>query len=104
MQIAIAVAAKAAKEIHSHQRTNPFVDAMINVFFRPRGLYAVVLTWNPDETSHTSNVDLTSTVVKSFNPRTREPKTRNRFHTLYGNTYGNFKPPEAARTSSISDS
>ncbi|KAK8902849.1 hypothetical protein QC760_008351 [Botrytis cinerea] len=54
VQIAIAVAIKTANEIHSRQRTNSFLDAMNNQFFRPRGLYALVLTWNPDDGSHTS--------------------------------------------------
>lgn len=45
IQIAIAVAVKAASEMHSRQRTNSFLDKMNNEFFRPRGLYALVLTW-----------------------------------------------------------
>ncbi|KAM0310988.1 hypothetical protein ACHAO8_007604 [Botrytis cinerea] len=96
VQIAIAVAIKTANEIHSRQRTNSFLDAMNNQFFRPRGLYALVLTWNPDDGSHTSMVDMTSTISKSIDPQTGESKTRNKFHTSSGNTYGDFEFPEAA--------
>ncbi|KAF7867504.1 uncharacterized protein EAF02_009695 [Botrytis sinoallii] len=96
VQIAIAVAIKAANEIHSRQRTNSFLDAMNNQFFRPRGLYALVLTWNPDDGNHTSMVDMTSTISKSIDPQTGESKTRNKFHTSSGNTYGDFEFPEAA--------
>ncbi|KAF7945120.1 hypothetical protein EAE96_009899 [Botrytis aclada] len=96
VQIAIAVAIKAANEMHSRQRTNSFLDGMNNQFFRPRGLYALVLTWNPDDGNHTSMVDMTSTISKSINPQTRESKTRNKFRTSSGNTYGDFEFPEAA--------
>ncbi|TGO36068.1 hypothetical protein BHYA_0136g00110 [Botrytis hyacinthi] len=96
VQIAIAVAIKAANEMHSRQRTNSFLDAMNNQFFRPRGLYALVLTWNPDDGNHRSMVDMASTISKSIDPHTRESKTRNKFHTSSGNTYGDFEFPEAA--------
>lgn len=87
---------KAANEMHARQRTNSFLDAMNNQFFRPRGLYALVLTWNPDDGNHTSMVDMTSTISKSIDPQTGESKTRNKFHTSSGNTYGDFEFPEAA--------
>ncbi|KAF7917834.1 uncharacterized protein EAE97_011972 [Botrytis byssoidea] len=96
IQIAIAVAIKAANEMHSRQRTNSFLDAMNNQFFRPRGLYALVLTWNPDDGNHTSMVDMASTISKSIDPQTGESKMRNKFHTSSGDTYGDFEFPEAA--------
>ncbi|TGO14648.1 hypothetical protein BTUL_0050g00430 [Botrytis tulipae] len=96
IQIAIAVAIKAANEMHSRQRTNSFLDAMNNQFFRPRGLYALVLTWNPDDGNPTSMVDMASAISQSIDPQTGESKTRNKFHTSSGNTYGDFEFPEAA--------
>ncbi|TGO22884.1 hypothetical protein BPAE_0151g00120 [Botrytis paeoniae] len=96
VQIAIAVAIKAANEMHSRQRTNSFLDGMNNQFFRPRGLYALVLTWNPDDGNHTNMVDMTSMISKSIDPRTGESKRRNKFQTSSGNTYGDFEFPEAA--------
>ncbi|PQE08079.1 FAD binding domain protein [Rutstroemia sp. NJR-2017a BVV2] len=96
VQVAIAVTIKAAKEIHSRQRTNSFLDAMNNEFFRPRGLYCLVLTWNPESSNATDTVDLTSIISKSINPSTGQSQTRNKFHTSSGNSYGDFEFPAAA--------
>ncbi|KAM3085687.1 hypothetical protein ACMFMG_002753 [Clarireedia jacksonii] len=96
VQIAIAVTIKAAKEIHSRQRTNTFLDAMNNEFFRPRGLYCLVLTWNPESSNATDTIDLTSMISKSINQSTGQSHTRNKFHTSSGNSYGEFEFPAAA--------
>jgi hypothetical protein len=96
VQVAIAVTIKAAKEIHSRQRTNSFLDAMNNEFFRPRGLYCLVLTWNPESSDPTDTIDLTSMISKSINPSTGQSQTRNKFHTSSGNSYGDFGFPAAA--------
>ena len=43
-------------------RGNSFLDRANNEFFRPRGLYCLVMTWNPDSSETEESLDITSTV------------------------------------------
>jgi hypothetical protein len=61
-------------------------------FFRPRGLFCLVLTWNPDSPSTQMSVDTNTLVASSLEPK----HGFNKFHTSNGNTYGEFEFPEAA--------
>ncbi len=44
-------------------RQNTFLDRINDEFFRPRGLYCLVLTWQPDYTGLRTSVDLSATVA-----------------------------------------
>jgi len=65
---------------------------MNDKFFRPRGLFCLVLTWNPDSSATQISVDTTTLVASNVERKTG----LNKFHTSNGNTYGDFEFPEAA--------
>ncbi|TVY82519.1 Carnitinyl-CoA dehydratase, partial [Lachnellula suecica] len=72
--------------------TNTFLDGMNDNFFRPRGLFCLVLTWNPESSATQMTVDTTTLVASSANHKTG----LNKFHTSNGNTYSDFDIPETA--------
>lgn len=57
--IAIALAVEVAKNTQSRHRYNHILDQMNSDFSRPRGLYALVLMWNPDSNNMKMDVNLT---------------------------------------------
>ncbi|KIW23610.1 uncharacterized protein PV07_11797 [Cladophialophora immunda] len=64
VQLAITVSVNIAKDIQSRKRQNTFLDRINDEFFRPRGLYCLVLTWQPDTPTLHTSVDVTSTVAE----------------------------------------
>lgn len=65
---------------------------MNDEFFCPRGLYCLVLTWNPESSATHSDFDLTSTISSTLKPT----RVIGKFKTSDGNSYGDFDFPEAA--------
>ncbi|KAJ9611130.1 hypothetical protein H2200_004313 [Cladophialophora chaetospira] len=63
VQLAIMVSVKIAKDIQSRKRQNTFLDRINEEFFHPRGLYCVVMTWQPDSPTLNVSVDITSTIA-----------------------------------------
>jgi hypothetical protein len=60
-------------------------------FFRPRGLYCLILTWNPESTRGIEHVDLNATIASRS-----QGGFGSSFRTSDGNTYGEFSFPETA--------
>lgn len=60
-------------------------------FFRPRGLYCLILTWNPESTRGIEHVDLNATIASRS-----QGGFGSSFRTSDGNTYGEFAFPETA--------
>src|SRR5947209_18781612 len=46
--IAIQVASHTAQELQARYRTNTFLDRMNESLFKPRGLYAMIMTFKPE--------------------------------------------------------
>lgn len=65
---------------------------MNDKFFRPRGLFCLVLTWNPESDATQMSLDTTTLVASNIEHKTGTKK----FHTSNGNTHGDFDFPEAA--------
>lgn len=73
--IAIQVAAGTAQELQARYRTNTFLDQVNESLFKPRGLYAMMMTFKPERPDeryfHTNINDATSVALaKSITPPT----------------------------------
>jgi hypothetical protein len=70
---------------------------MNNEFFKPRGLYCLIMTYKPDSTKTHAQVDITQTISSSMTPASSS--TKQAFKNLRlssGKTYGELELPEAA--------
>ncbi|KUJ19487.1 uncharacterized protein LY89DRAFT_642557 [Mollisia scopiformis] len=90
------ITAHILEEIQGRKRTNEFLDRINKEYFRPRGLYALVMTWRPesDKTSSpmasSTEVDLTSTITSSMPGAESSTfgKVQRSLKTSDGKTYG----------------
>ena len=94
--LAVQIAAGTAIELQKRQRTNTFLDIMNELLFKPRGLYAMVMTYQPDAQrpvgAHSMNVN--DIISKWTNPQTK--RWRKSLKPSSGKTYGEMELPESA--------
>jgi hypothetical protein len=70
---------------------------MNNEFFKPHGLYCLILTFKPESSATHESVNITQAIHSSMTPR--ESSMKNTFKNLRlseGKTYGELELPEAA--------
>jgi hypothetical protein len=80
-----------------YERTNTFLDRMNNEFFKPRGLYCLIMTYKPDSTETHARVDVNETILSSMSPASSSTKqTFKNLRLSSGKTYGELELPEAA--------
>ncbi|RFU28619.1 hypothetical protein B7463_g7727, partial [Scytalidium lignicola] len=100
VQAAITIAVKAATEVHSRHRTNTFLDTINDEFFCPRGLYCLVMTWNPESDAKETSVNLATTISTSINEHDSSQsgmsKLKHNLKRSNGNTYGELDFPDTA--------
>jgi hypothetical protein len=78
-------------------RTNSFLDRMNNEFFKPRGLYCLIMTYKPESSDTHASVDITQAISSSMNPASSGMKqTFKNMRLSAGKTYGELEMPEAA--------
>jgi len=66
-------------------------------FFKPHGLYCLIMTYNPDSSKSHEQVDITKTVATSTTkPASGMRQQFNNFRISSGETYGELELPEAA--------
>ncbi|CZR64616.1 uncharacterized protein PAC_14514 [Phialocephala subalpina] len=88
ISVAIAMSVKVAMEMQSRSRTNTFLDRLNAEFFRPRGLFCLVLTWNPQSADAQNTVNLTSAVATSSpSSLSATQKFRHKFQSSSGNGF-----------------
>lgn len=63
-------------------------------FFQPRGLYCLVMTWKPESSAISEDINLTSTISTKIN--TTDPSISQKFKNSSGTTVGDFKFLEVA--------
>lgn len=73
-------------------RTNRFLDTMNDGFFRPRGLFCLVMTWNPESNEKYTEVDLNNTLASKMS----SSSLTNKFRSSDGMTAGDLDFLEAA--------
>ncbi|KAL2012543.1 hypothetical protein VTN00DRAFT_68 [Thermoascus crustaceus] len=99
VSIAVKMATRVAIEAQSRIRTNTFLDKVNDGFFRPRGLYCLVMTWNPESDEMHTSVDLASAISASqLDPAESgiRQKIRHNLRASSGDTYGDLEFPETA--------
>ncbi|KAK4696315.1 hypothetical protein P7C71_g1578, partial [Lecanoromycetidae sp. Uapishka_2] len=96
VSMAIQASVQIAMDVQSRSRTNTFLDKINDEFFRPRGLYCLVMTWDPDSAVTHSSIDVTSTITASLNHSGGMDKIKNNLRSSSGTTYGEVDFPQAA--------
>ncbi|CZR53392.1 uncharacterized protein PAC_03270 [Phialocephala subalpina] len=95
--IAVQFAVGVAMEVQRRTRTNSFLDRMNNEFFKPRGLYCLIMTYKPESNSSNTRVDITQTIHSSMTPAANKTRqTLKNMRLSSGKTYGELELPEAA--------
>ncbi|KAI5271056.1 hypothetical protein E4T47_05627 [Aureobasidium subglaciale] len=94
VSMAITAVTTAAMEVQGRYKTNTFLDNINKDFFMPRGLFCLVLTWNPDsaDTSTTVGFDNIAAKVMSGN----NEQFMSSLRKSNGKTYGEYQWPEVA--------
>lgn len=78
-------------------RTNSFLDRMNNEFFKPHGLYCLIMTYKPEASTTHASVDITKSISSSMTPGSSGMRqTLNNLRLSSGTTYGELELPEAA--------
>ncbi len=65
-------------------RQNTFLDRINNEFFRPHGLYCLVMTWEPDVQDMHYQIDVTSTIHQRIQPAQGMGKLKRSMKTSSG--------------------
>ncbi|KAM3424165.1 hypothetical protein BST61_g11292 [Cercospora zeina] len=86
---AIQVATVVASETQTRYKTNSFLDRANKLFFQPRGLYCMVMTWNPESDQIEQPSDLSGVVSSSVNDHSK-------FRGSDGKSFGEGMFPEVA--------
>jgi hypothetical protein len=76
-----------------------FLDRANNEFFRPRGLFCLVMTWNPESDQSTDTIDITGAIssrVAAQSNTNRAHRLTDQFSSSNGNTSGDIEFPQVA--------
>ncbi|KAH7399812.1 hypothetical protein BKA64DRAFT_465634 [Cadophora sp. MPI-SDFR-AT-0126] len=94
---AVQFAVGVAMEVQRRSRTNTFLDRMNEEFFKPRGLYCLIMTYKPDSTASHTRVDTNQTIATYSTPASSTARqTLRNLRTSSGKTYGELELPESA--------
>ncbi|PYH40048.1 uncharacterized protein BP01DRAFT_396153 [Aspergillus saccharolyticus JOP 1030-1] len=85
ISVAIMVATDVAIEAQSRYRQNKALDRLNQEFFRPRGLYCLIMTWDAAAADSHTNIDINSTVQNTMDSQGR---MSHRFQSSNGVTNG----------------
>jgi len=89
--------AGAAIVTQSRHQTNTFLDETNNHFFRPRGLYAMLMTYKPSRHSWSSApTDITQSITKSTDLASLTQKLTNNLKISSGKSHTEMEIPHAA--------
>ena len=101
--IAITISVEIAKDVQNRTRTNSFLAKANDEIFKPRGLYCLIMAYNPDDenNTHTSPVssrsDLSSTIMSSsMQGGSTTQRLRSRLRESSGKTQGEGEMPAPA--------
>lgn len=95
--IVVQVAVGAAMELQKRQRSNSFLDEMNEKIFRPRGKYALIMTYKPDATKAVQGkaTDISEMVYKR-STKDGFKFAKGKFKKESGTTYAEVNMPESA--------
>ncbi|KAI9713761.1 MAG: hypothetical protein M1828_001355 [Chrysothrix sp. TS-e1954] len=91
----VQAAAGTAMELHRRKRTNNFLDQMNDGLFKPRGLYAMVMSYVPNATRpiEAESVDLTAMIAKQTD---QQGQWKANIRANSGKTFGEPELPQSA--------
>ncbi|KAL4899607.1 hypothetical protein BDW74DRAFT_163221 [Aspergillus multicolor] len=94
----IQIGTEAAIQVEGRRKTNAYFDKINETFFRPRGLYCLIMTWEPESTATIQRFDLNtaiSTAVEGGGVGTLN-KLRHKYKSSHGRTQNELPFPESA--------
>ncbi|KAL4814454.1 hypothetical protein BDW67DRAFT_186656 [Aspergillus spinulosporus] len=94
----IQVGTEAAIQVEGRRKTNAYFDKINEEFFRPRGLYCLIMTWEPESDATFRKFDLNtaiSTAVEQGGPGTLN-KLKHKLKSSHGKTHNELPLPESA--------
>ncbi|KAJ5081225.1 hypothetical protein N7456_013463 [Penicillium angulare] len=72
ISMALMVATTVAMEVQGRYRQNKALDRLNEEFFRPRGLFCLVMTWDAESTSTRTNMNVTDTIHNTMDTQGRK--------------------------------
>ncbi|KAH0382338.1 hypothetical protein KCU89_g17520, partial [Aureobasidium melanogenum] len=93
---AIQQATNIAIEMQARFRTTTALRKLNEEFFQPRGLYCLVMTWNPDSNNRVERVNINETVATLNKGSQGVSGVQDKFRSSDGTTYGELAFPEVA--------
>ncbi|KAG9663401.1 hypothetical protein KCU64_g1340, partial [Aureobasidium melanogenum] len=93
---AIQQATNIAIEMQARFRTTTALRKLNEEFFQPRGLYCLIMTWNPDSNNKMERVNITETVATLNKGSRGVSGVQDKFRSSDGTTYGELAFPEVA--------
>ena len=92
--VAVHTSIEASRRLWMAKKTNNYLDEMNEQYFKPRGLYALIMTYKPGSKDPEQLVDIRTHVSSSV--AGRDSHSRSGFKTSSGKTHGEAQMPEAA--------
>ncbi|KAH0162659.1 hypothetical protein KCU67_g5855, partial [Aureobasidium melanogenum] len=93
---AIQQATNIAIEMQARFRTTTALRKLNEEFFQPRGLYCLIMTWNPDSNNRVERVNINETVATLNKGSQGVSGVQDKFRSSDGTTYGELAFPEVA--------
>ncbi|KAG9693437.1 hypothetical protein KCU95_g6537, partial [Aureobasidium melanogenum] len=93
---AIQQATNIAIEMQARFRTTTALRKLNEEFFQPRGLYCLIMTWNPDSNNKVEQVNINETVASLNKESKGVSGIHDKFRSSDGTTYGELAFPEVA--------
>ena len=92
----VQVAAGTAIEIQKRRRTNTFLDQINEQMFKPRGLYAMIMAYDPHAERPVDVRQMNSDEIVSKRDNHEGSQWKNHLKATSGTTYGETELPESA--------
>ncbi|OCK75812.1 hypothetical protein K432DRAFT_385922 [Lepidopterella palustris CBS 459.81] len=101
VQVAAAIvhtSIEGGRRLHQTTQVNKFLDRMNEELFKPHGLYALLMTYDPKSAADGEIFDMDSNIATSIAKRDVLPRSKmQKFHAASGKTMGEAQLPEAAQ-------
>ncbi|KAJ5614828.1 hypothetical protein N7528_008482 [Penicillium herquei] len=97
VSIAIQIATDIAISVDGRRKTSSFFNQINKDFFQPRGLFCLVMTWNPEQADAPSTmINLNATISQAADRDSgRLSRLQKKFKSSDGKAYGNIFPEVA---------
>lgn len=87
---------EASRRTYIHYKQNKYLDVMNEQFFKPRGLYCLIIKYKPSSDEPIEEVDLDHNIARTIEQRDGQSKWKNLFSAASSTTKHEAEIPEAA--------